>query len=193
MREGTTGGVVNNISLGGDILRKKIYPRGHWKLCQGIWRGSCYRSAKEETFAVIKPQEKDCFDLTFDSNKKKYLVARNSDNMLVPFQCDFCHFRNLVKRDPVKSDEDLRLIIGIRRANLDDFWARKEGTVSATKRDGWKLCKVGKEMGLSTILPKMESFPLKDTQGMSLVVSMLRRSLDKGRCRATVQFGMVRK
>ena len=59
--------------------------------------------------------------------------------MLVPFQCDLCHFRNLVKRDPAKSDEDLCLIIGIRRANVNVFWAREEGTVSATRRDGWKL------------------------------------------------------
>lgn len=65
---------------------------------------------------IIKPQEEDGFDLTLDSNRMRYLVARNGDDMIVPFRCDLYHFRNLVKRDPVKSDEDLRLIIGIRRA-----------------------------------------------------------------------------
>ena len=56
-------------------------------------------------------------------------MARDGDNILVPFQYDLCHFRNLVNRDPVRLDEDLRLIIGIRRANLDSFWSREEGTV----------------------------------------------------------------
>ena len=56
--------------------------------------------------------------------------------MLVPSQCNIFHFRNLVKRCLVKSDEDLRLIIRIRRANLDTYWAREEGTVSATRRVG---------------------------------------------------------
>ena len=41
-------------------------------------------------------------------------------------------------------------------------------------------------MGLISILPEMGPFPLEDTQGVSLAVSMLRRSLDKGRCRETV-------
>ena len=119
--------------------------------------------------------------MTLEVDRRRHLVARNGDNMIAPFQCDLCHFRNLVKRNPVKSDEDLLLITCIRRENLDAFWAREEGTVSATRRDGCKLCKAGKEMGLISILPEMGPFPLEDTQGMSLVVSMLRRSLDKGR------------
>ena len=48
-------------------------------------------------------------------------------------------------------------------------------------------------MWLISILPKISPFPLEDTQDMSLVLSMLRRSLDKGRYRATVQFETVRK
>ena len=48
-------------------------------------------------------------------------------------------------------------------------------------------------MGLISILPEMGPFPLEDTQGMSLAVSMLKRSLDKGIYQATVQFETVRK
>ena len=118
--------------------------------------------------------------MTLNSDRKRHSVARDGDNMIVPFQCDLCHFRNLVKRDPVKSDEDLRLIIWNRRVNLDAFWVSEEGTVSVTRKDGWNLWKVGKEMGLISILPKIGPFPLEDTQRMSLMVSMLRISLDKG-------------
>ena len=38
-------------------------------------------------------------------------------------------------------------------------------------------------MGLISILPEIGPFPLEDTQGVSLAVSILRRSLDKGRYR----------
>lgn len=142
---------------------------------------------------IIKSQEEDRFDLTLDSDRKRHLVARNGDNLLVPFQYDLYHFQNLVKRNPIKSDEDLWLIIGLRRSNLDVFWARKEGTVSVTRRYWWKLCRVGKEMGLTSILPNMGPFPLEDTQGISLAVSILRWLLDKGRYRVTVQFETDRK
>ena len=135
---------------------------------------------------IIKSQEEDRFDLTLDSDRKRHLVARNGDNLLVPFQYDLYHFQNLVKRNPIKSDEDLWLIIGLRRSNLDVFWARKEGTVSVTRRYWWKLCRVGKEMELTSILPNMGPFPLEDTQGISLTVSILRWLLDKGRYRVTV-------
>ena len=60
--------------------------------------------------------------------------------MLVPFQFDLCHFRNLIKRDPANSCENLRLIIEIRRNNLDTFWTREDGIVTVTRINGSKLC-----------------------------------------------------
>lgn len=33
--------------------------------------------------------------------------------MIVPFQCDLCHFRNLVKRDPLNSDEGCGWSLGL--------------------------------------------------------------------------------
>jgi hypothetical protein len=48
------------------------------------------------------------------------LVRRDGDNLVCPFQCDLCHFRNIKKQDPFASDlQDLNLLRGIRRANLD--------------------------------------------------------------------------
>jgi hypothetical protein len=60
------------------------------------------------------------------------MEGRNGDNLVCRFQCDLCHFRNIKKRDPFSSDlRDLRLLCGIRRANLDAFWARIPGTVKS--------------------------------------------------------------
>jgi hypothetical protein len=42
------------------------------------------------------------------------MEGRNGDNLLCPFQCDLCHFRNIKKRDPFASDlKDLNLLCGI--------------------------------------------------------------------------------
>ena len=64
-------------------------------------------------FVIIKPQEEDGFDWTLDSDRKRCLVVRDGDNMIVPFQCDLCHFCNLVKRDLLKSDEGCGWLLGI--------------------------------------------------------------------------------
>ena len=72
-----------------------------------------------------------------------HLCARDGDHLLVPFQCDLCHFRNLTNRDPGQSVEYVRLIVAIRRANLDIFWVRELGPVTATKRESVKIGRLG--------------------------------------------------
>ena len=49
------------------------------------------------------------------------------------------------------------------------------------RRDTLNVFKVGIILGLECILPAMGYFPLDDSQGMSIAVIMLHRSLDKGR------------
>ena len=31
---------------------------------------------------------------------KRFLEARNGDHLMVPFQCELCHFRNVYEREP---------------------------------------------------------------------------------------------
>ena len=110
----------------------------------------------------------------------------------MPFQCNLCHFRNLTNRDSGKSAADVKLVVSIRRANLDAFWAREPGTVGSTRREGVKIRKLGDSMGLINLFPATGPFPLEDTMGMGIVVCMLQRSLDKGRYRDNLQFETVR-
>ena len=112
---------------------------------------------------------------------------------MVPFQCDLCHFRNLTNRDPVLCKGDARLIVTIRRANLDAFWAREPGTVNSTRLDGMKIVRLEKELNLQSTFPSMGPFPVKDVLGMGIVVCMLRRSLEKGRYKDTLQYETMRK
>ena len=158
-----------------------------------MWCGRCYCAAAEESFPLTKPQEEEGFDLTQSEDKLRHLCARDGDHLLLPFQCDLCHFRNLTNRDPGQAAEDVKLIVSIRRANLDAFWAREPGTVAATRREGVKIGKLGNLMGLSMLFPAMGPFPLEDTMGMGIAVCMLQRSLEKGRYRDTLQFETVRK
>ena len=151
-----------------------------------MWCGRCYCAAEEESFLLTKPQEDEGFDLTQSEDRLRHLCARDGDHLLVPFQCDLCHFRNLTDRDPGQLVENMRLIVATRLSNLNAFWAREPGTVAATKREGVKIGRLGALVGLVKLFPAMGPFPLEDTQEMEIAVCMLERSLDKGRYRNTL-------
>lgn len=124
------------------------------------------------------------------------MLGRNGDHFIAPFQCETCHFRNLVGRDIVLSRmEDRLLAITMRRASLDVFWAREPSTVRGTS-SGLNI--ISNKLGLvgvpiDRILPDMGPHPLKDSWGMGVAVSLLLRSLDQGVTEDTVQWGTVRK
>ena len=63
------------------------------------------------------------------------MIGRNGDHLLAPFQCETCHFRNLLGRDIVLSSmQDRLLTITMRRASLDAFWSRETSTVQGTSQ-----------------------------------------------------------
>jgi hypothetical protein len=123
--------------------------------------------------------------------------GRNGDNLVCPFQCDLCHFRNIKKRDPFSSDlRDLRLLCRIRRANLVAFWARIPGTVKSNLTLMLMIVKVQEE---DHGIPRGHMFrpqgphPVEDTFGMMNAVVLLDHSLNAGINAATVQFNTVPK
>ena len=134
-------------------------------------------------------------EVTEKEDANRFLFARNGDNLVTPFQCDLCHFRNLMERDPVANlPQDIRLQKLIRRANLDALWAREPSTVRKTLL----LCRQGYgvavELGFGHKLYRpMGPFPLEDTFGMGAAVVMLQLSLKQGKYAKTLQFGTVRK
>ena len=77
--------------------------------------------SQEERYRVIQPQDEEGFDLTTAEDRTRHLVARNGDHLMIPFQCELCHFRNLKGCDPRNVKEDILLIRTIRRANVDAF------------------------------------------------------------------------
>jgi hypothetical protein len=125
------------------------------------------------------------------------MEGRDGDNLVCPFQCDLCHLRNIKKRDPLSSDlRDLRLLCGIRRANLDAFWARRPGAVKSNLTLMLRIVKVQEEDHEITrghMFRPWGPRPVEDTFGMMNVVVLLDHSLNAGINAATVQLNTGRK
>jgi hypothetical protein len=123
------------------------------------------------------------------------MFGRAGDHLLTTFQCDLCHFRNINLRTPIEGSADSLLLKYIRRANLDALWSRESGTVNNTRREIHNLCIKAKHLGIRVnhVLPAMGPFPLSDTQGMTIAVCLLLRSLDAGKNEDTIQFSTTQK
>ena len=52
-----------------------------------------------------------------EEDGKRFMVARPGDNIVLPFQCDLCHFRNFKKYNPKPNTGDDVLLYYVKRAN----------------------------------------------------------------------------
>jgi hypothetical protein len=77
-------------------------------------------------------------------DKNRFKAARSGEYLMIPFQCDRCHFVNIKKREPEKIQKlvDKTLIVGIRRANLDSFWYRETTTVEGNADKGQRMLRI---------------------------------------------------
>jgi hypothetical protein len=128
-------------------------------------------------------------------SSSRYLEARNGDNLMTPFQCDTCHFRNVMDRDPVISlAQDLRILKCIRRANLDSLWSLEPRTVSRNLRECRRGINIASSLGFkSKLFRPLGPFPLEDKFGMGAAIVILQLSLNPGKYDRHVQFGTIRK
>lgn len=116
-----------------------------------MWCGACYTSNQEYNFFIkrldkdrppINKGEEDQVEGSLQENWGQrhkpltdYMQARDGDNLMVPFECDWCIFRKLRRgQSPLlDSDTDRYLLAAIRRINLDAFWSRASSTVRTNK------------------------------------------------------------
>jgi hypothetical protein len=114
--------------------------------------------------------------------------------MMVPFQCELCHFRNIMLRNPDDGNiTDLEILDMVRRANLDAFWSRESSSVSASLREAIRMEKMTARLGMPCVTPPLGPWPLEDKLGMKVALAVLDRSLDKGVYEATVQWDTFRR
>jgi len=142
--------------------------RGHWTPCQQAWCGPYYIALDKNEFPVAKPTDEDGVVLDDPLELNRYLCGRNGDNLITPFQCDICHFRNLTGKNPdMTAPKDHVLMRTIRRAQLDAFWATEPSTVSRNLGELNKGAIIANTLGFQQKLFRpMEPFPLEDTFGM---------------------------
>ena len=128
-------------------------------------------------------------------SSRKFLCAREGDNLITPFLCELCHFRNIQKRDPRPHDpKDQRLLTFARRANLDAFFSREASTVRNNCRELRALERYGALFGMRSACPPMGPFPLEDSLGMTAALMVLERSQQRtGRYEEYVQPETYRK
>lgn len=110
-------------------------------------------------------------------------------------ECDLCHFRNLMNRDPIPNlAPDVRVLKLIRKANLDALWSREPSTVSGTLLSCRQGVRRAASLGFKdNLFRSMGPFPLGDSFGMGAALVMLQQSLQPGKNDKTVQFGTIRK
>jgi hypothetical protein len=180
---------------GGIFCGNFWHARGPFVPCKGAWCSGCYTPLGNKRFKVRKSVDDDGIEIVKAGDEKRFLEARPGDNLLTPFQCELCHFRNIMKRNPVNANwADREILEYIRRANLDAFWARETNTVNNNLRDAVRMeSKISGRLGLPSVTPPMGPFPLEDKFGMAAAIATLDRSLDPGIYEEHVQWDTFRK
>ena len=58
--------------------------------------------------------------------ERRYEIRKSGYHLLTNFQFDLFHFRNIQGREPnPQGEEDMRLMVAIRRSTLDGFGVRE--------------------------------------------------------------------
>lgn len=142
---------------------------------------------------VTVPVDDDGTPLEERNSKGNFLSARDGDDLLCPFECDFCGFERLTKRRAeTLQTSDTPLMTCIRRAKLDAFWSRRPRTVEKTRRNFLYHVENCRLMGIEPFFCKPLNIPESHDDGLQYAVTMLCKSQEKGRHQATLKFSSVR-
>ena len=143
---------------------------------------------------MAKDLDEDGREMLDPSGEGRFEWARNGDHLMVPFQCELCHFRNVYGREPKKENlKDKELFRFARRANLDAFWSREPSTVGKNLSELKRMRKTEERFGFASSTPPLGPFPVEDTLGMKAALMVLDRSLDPGLYSQHVQWATFRK
>ena len=127
--------------------------RGIFQPCFNSWCAKCYRASDDVKFHVNLAEDDEGLVWKRKEDRDQYMIARKCDNAFTPFQCDQCWFRNSKKRDPLSiSQADKRLLVFIRRTNLDVFWSRTKDTIDKSTLGLRRFVKDSQNLGFQPIL-----------------------------------------
>ena len=116
-----------------------------------MWHGKCYWATDNGELPIARLQDEEREFLVQDNDEEgHFLSARDGDNLITPFQCDHCHFMNLMGREPLENlASDVRLLKCIRRVNLDAFWSREPGAVQGVLGEAKREIAIASSLGFA--------------------------------------------
>ena len=123
------------------------------------------QSRSERSVPVLQAKDLDDSlmerDDLVDEDPGRFVEARNGDYLMVPFQCDCCHFWNIHKVAPnLNNIQDGLQMLAIRRATLDSMWARERATVESNRREGLRFMSESRSMGVLHPYPSRGLFSI---------------------------------
>ena len=146
-------------------------------------------------FRIARPENDEDSEWKKEKEEEHFLCAQNGDMLLAPYQCDYCWFVNLQRREAnLVFPADKLLMAYIRQVNLDMMWAREESTVASTLGQFCKGRDLSLELGLTPVEVLVGPWPVEDSQGFQIAIDLLEASQQKGRNdKEYVQFDSIRK
>ena len=170
-----------------------------------MWCGSCYTSEETPSFHVADNEnlyapDGDDDRLTAgwkpkEGDRNRYSVARDGDDLMISFECDFCVFEKITGRMVVAtSDRDRHLMGCIRRVILDAFWSRSRHTVTGNASRFREMISLSETLGFEPPYDPPGPLPSVDHCGYKVAVLMVAKSLLPGRHSVThSQWDTIRK
>ncbi|KAI2504187.1 hypothetical protein MHU86_10301 [Fragilaria crotonensis] len=112
----------------------------------------------------------------------RFTSARNGDNLMVPFECDYCVFGKLFDHEPILTDsKDVFALACIRRVILDAFWSRARSTVDANTAKAREALNLSRSMGMRGAAEAPGPLPSIDHCGYEVAIQIVVSSLGSGR------------
>ena len=171
-----------------------------------MWCGRCYSSAPHSDFFTADPdnlftEEGDDNRLvtgwkakSSDQGRDRY--ARNGDDLMVAFECDFCVFGKVYERPPdLMSPTDKFVGMAcIGRVILDAFWSRSRATVASNASRFREIILNSALLGFEPPYSSPGPLPTFDHCGYQVAILMVAKSLEPGRHSAShMQWDTIRK
>ena len=167
--------------------------RGRFSRCKGAWCAECFTAHDLDCFEIKLPRDFNGASLAEVEDEKRFRVARAGDHICCSFQCPNCQSQNIRGRDiDPSSARDIAFEALAIRATLDAFWSHASSTVASHVSEVRFLSRYGDGLGYQT-MPTLGPFPLYHHGGMAQALMVLLRSTEKGKKKATVQYGTARK
>ena len=129
------------------------------------------------------------------SDMGRFSSARNGDNLMVPFECDFCVFGKLFDHVPsAENEQDVFAMGCIRRVILDAFWSRAKSTVNANTVKVREGLAISRKLGMKGPAEPPGPLPSHDHCGYEVAIQIVVDSLGAGKYSKThKQWDTVRK